>query len=104
MVLGSPKPSEYDSDRDAEGMTDPGTDQSYVTPPMQGASPIIPDLTLSTVEESPAEDCVDEAGTLMPNQEVNEVKAKEVLMVPDEDEEPIPMREQPPAYRLVCGQ
>ena len=50
------------------------------------------------MEESPAEDCVDGAGTLVPIQEVNEAEIEEVSMVPEENEEPIPMREQPPAY------
>ena len=100
--LQSPEPSVHDSDRNAEGVTDPGTDLSYVTPPMQGASPLVPDSTLSTMEESPAEEGVDEAGTLVPIQEAD--KVEEVLMVPVENEEPIPMREQPPAYRQVRGQ
>ena len=54
------------------------------------------------MEESPAEERVDEAGTLVPIQEVDEVE--EVSMVPEENEEPIPLREQPPAYRQVRGQ
>ena len=48
------------------------------------------------MEESPAEERVDEAGTLVPIQEVDEVE--EVSMAPEENEEPVPMREQPPAY------
>ena len=56
------------------------------------------------MEESPAEDRVDEAGMLVLIQEVNEVGVKEVSMAPVENKEPIPMREQPPAYRQVCGQ
>ena len=92
----------HDSDRDTEGVTDLGTDLLYVTLPMQGVSPLVPESTLSTMEESPAEERVDEAGTLVPIQEADEVK--EVSMAPVENEEPIPMREQPPAYRQVCGQ
>ena len=94
----SPEPLVHDSDHDAEGVTDLGTDLSYVTPPMQGASPLVPDSTLLTMEESPAEDRLDEAGTLVPIQETNEVEVEEVLMAPEENEEPIPMREQPSAY------
>ena len=104
FVLESPEPLVCDSDRDAEGVTDPEMDLLYVTPPMQGASPIVPDSTLLTMEESPAEDHLDEAGTLVPIQEMNEVEVEEMLMAPEENEEPIPMREQPPAYRQVCGQ
>ena len=103
MVLGSPEPLEYDSDHDAEGVTDPGTDQLYVTLLMQGASPIIPDLTLLMQEESPAEDCVDEAGKLVLIWGVDEVEVEEVSMVPEENVEPIPVREQPPPYIPVCG-
>ena len=98
----SPEPLVHDSDRDAEGVTDLGMDLSYVTPLMQGASPLVPDSTLSTMEESPAEERVGEAGTLVLIQEADEVE--EVLMAPAENEEPILMREQPPAYRQVRGQ
>ena len=79
-------------------------DLSYVTPLMQGASPIVPDSMLLTMEESPAEDRLDEAGTLVLIQETNEVETEEVSRVPEENEEPILMREQPPAYRQVRGQ
>ena len=56
------------------------------------------------MEENPANDCLDEAGTLVLIQEVNEVEAEEVLMVPEENEGPILMREQPPSYCPVHGQ
>ena len=82
MVFRSPELLEYSSDHNAEGVTNPGTDQLYLTPPMQGASPIILDSTLSMHEESPAKDCVADTGTLVPIQEVDEIKVKEVSEVP----------------------
>ena len=40
----------------------------------------------------------------MPIREVDEIEYMEVLMVPEENMEPIPVREQPPPYIPVCGQ
>ena len=85
---------EYRSDCDAEGATDPGTDKLYQTL-MCRASPMVPETPLTIHEESPTEDCIEEAGTLMLIREVDEIKDVEVLEVPQENEELIPVREQP---------
>ena len=102
MVLRSPELLEYRSDHDAESVTNPGTDQSYQTP-MCGASPMIPETLLTAHEKSPAEDHIEEAGTLVPIREVDEIEDVEVSEVPQENMEPIPVREQSPPYIPVVA-
>jgi len=86
---------------DAEG--DPATDGSYVTPsslsPVRPEEPIIAD-TMEGRELTGG--CLDEVRTLVPIDEVEEViPDSEPDEVPEENENPLPIREQPPAYSPV---
>ena len=51
-----------------------------------------------------AEDCLDEARTLIPIEEVEDVPDLESNEVPEENEVPLQVQEQPPAYSPVRGQ
>jgi len=86
---------------DAEG--DPVTDGSFATPTT--SSPVCPEEPIvgDTVErEESTGDRLDEVRTLVPIEEVEEiVPDSESEEVPEENEEPILVREQPPAYSLV---
>jgi len=89
------------SDLDAEGDVDVATDGSYATPttsnPIHPKEPIVGD-------NSPAEEHLAEAGTLVPIDEVEEVPDSESDEVPEENETPLQVREQPPAYSPVHGE
>jgi len=95
-VVGSPSPLEYASNTDAEG--DPATDGSYATP--TSSSPVRPE-DLIVGDNSPAEECLAGAGSLVPIEEVEEVPDSESEEVPEENETPLQVREQPPAYSPV---
>jgi len=95
-VVGSPSPLEYASDVDAEG--DPETDGSYATP--TSSSPVRPE-ELIVGDNNPAEERLAGAGSLVPIDEVEEVPDSESDEVPEENETPLQVREQPPAYSPV---
>ena len=95
-VVGSPSPLEYASDVDAEG--DLATDGSYATPTT--SSPVCPEEAI-VGDNSPAEERLAEAGTLVPIDEVEEVPDSESDEVPEENETPLQVQEQPPAYSPV---
>jgi len=98
--VDSPSPLEYASDADAEGEVD--TDNSYVT--LATSSPVHPEEPVvgDAVERGePTGDRLDEVGTLVPIEEVREVPDSESDEVPEENENPLPIREQPPAYSPV---
>ena len=103
-IVDSPSPLEYASELDAEGEVD--TNNSYMTPAMSSPvwpeEPIIGDAVDGPGE--PAEDHLVEAGTLVPIEEIEEVPDLESEEVPGENEEPLQIREQPPAYSPVHGQ
>ena len=93
---------EYASDQDAEGDVDVATNGSYATPTM--SSPVRPEEPIMG-DNSPAEERLAEAGTLVPIKEVKEVPDSESDEVPEENETPLQVRESPPAYSPVrCGQ
>ena len=102
-VVNSPSPLEYASDLDAEGEVN--TDNSYVTPatssPVQPEEPIMGDATDGG---EPAEDCLAKAGTLVLIEETEEVSDSESEEVPEENEEPLQVHEQPLTYSPVRGQ
>ena len=87
---------------DAEGGV--ATDGSYTTPTM--SSPVCPEesIVVDNSPGEPAEERLAEAGTLVPIEEVEEVPDLESDEVPEENEVPLQVREQPPAYSPVCGQ
>jgi len=95
-VVGSPSPLEYASDADAEG--DLATDGSYATP--TSSSPVRPEESI-VGDNSPAEERLAGAGSLVPIEEVEEVPDSESDEVPEENETPLQVREQPPAYSPV---
>jgi hypothetical protein len=100
-VVDSPSPLEYESDRDAEG--DVITDGSYATPvsssPVRSQGEIVGDAMET---EEPTEGRLAEVGTLVPIEEVEEVVPdSESEDAPQENEEPLPVPEQPPAYTPV---
>jgi len=84
---------------------DVATNGSYVTlitlSPVQPEEPIIGD---TIIRGEPTEDCLAEVGTLIPIEEEEGVSDSESKEVPEENEDPLPIREQPPAYYPVCGQ
>jgi len=85
---------------DAEG--DLATDGSYVTP--ISSSPVRPEELIvgDTVERGePTGERLDEVRTLIPIKEIDEVSDSESEEVPEENKEPLPIREQPPAYSPV---
>ena len=88
---------------DAEG--DVATDGSYAT--LTTLSPVRPEELIvgdNSLGE-PAEERLVEAGTLVPIEEVEEVVPdSESDNVPEENEDPLQVREQPPAYSPVRGQ
>jgi len=91
---------EYASDVDAEGEL--ATDGSYVTP--SSSSPVHPEEPIvgDTVEgREPTGERLDEVRTLVPIEEVEEVPDSESEEVPEENETPLQVREQPPAYSPV---
>ena len=98
----SASPLEYTSDNDSEGEVD--TDNSYVTPatssPVHPEGPIVGDNSPG----EPAVDCLAEAGTLVPIEEVEAVPDSESDEVPEENREPLQTHEPPPAYFPVHGQ
>ena len=99
-IVDSPSPLEYVSDADAEGEVD--TDNSYVTPAT--SSPVRPeDLVVGDAVERGelTGDRLDEVKTLVPIEEVGEVPDSESDEFPEENENPLPIREQPPAYSPV---
>ena len=98
----STSPLEYASDVDAEG--DVATNGSYVT--LITSSPVCPEEPIvgDNSPGEPAVECLAEAGTLVPIEEVEEVPDSESEEVPEENEEPLPIREQPPGYSPVRGQ
>ena len=88
---------------DAEGVI--ATDGSYVTPIM--SSPVHPEEPIVGDAIDGGESTGDrlaEVGTLIPIEELEEVPDSESDEVPEENEEPLQVREQPPAYSPVCGQ
>jgi len=95
-VIGSPSPLEYASDTDAEG--DLATDGSYATP--TSSSPVRPEESI-VGDNNPAEERLAGAGSLVPIEEVEEVPDSESDEVPEENETPLQVREQPPAYSPV---
>ena len=91
---------EYASDLDAEG--EPATNGSYVTP--SSSSPVHPEEPIvgDTVERGePTEERLDGVRTLIPIEEIEEVPDSELDEVPEENETPLQVREQPPAYSPV---
>ena len=89
---------------DAEG--DIATDGSFATP--TSLSPVCPEEAIvgdAMEVGEPTGDHVAEVRTLVPIEEVEEiVPDSESDEVPQENEEPIPVPEQPPAYTSVRGQ
>jgi len=98
-VVDPTSPLEYASDADAEGDVDVATDGSYTTP--TSSSPVRPE-DLIVGDNNPAEERLAEAGNLVPIEEVEEVPDSESDEVPEENETPLQVREQPPAYSPVC--
>ena len=87
---------------DAEG--DVATDGSYVTPTT--SSPVRPEEPI-VGDNSPGEPAVErlaEAGTLVLIEEIEEVPESESDGVPEENEEPLQVWEQPLAYSPVRRQ
>ena len=98
----SASPLEYASDLNAEGDVDVATDGSYVTPPM--LSPVRPEEPIvgDAVERvEPTGDRLGKVRALVPIEEVEDVPDSESDEVPEENENPLPIREQPPAYSPV---
>ena len=97
----SASPLEYASNLDAE--EELATDGSYVTP--SSSSPVRPEepIVADTVERGePTGERLDVVRTLVPIEEVEEVVPdSESDEVPEENEDPLPIREQPPAYSPV---
>ena len=96
----SASPLEYASDLDAEG--EPATDGSYVIP--SSSSPVrLEELIVGDTikREEPTEERLDGVRTLIPIEEVEEVPDSESDEVPEENETPLQVREQPPAYSPV---
>ena len=89
---------EYASNLDAEGDVDVATDGSYTTPTT--SSPVRPEEPIMG-DNSPAEERLAGAGTLVPIDEVEGVPDSESDEVPEENETPLQVREQPPAYSPV---
>ena len=78
----------------------------YVTPAMSSPVRAEDELIVGDAIDGPgepAEDCLAEAGTLVPIKEIEEVPDSESDEVPEENNEPLQVREQPPAYSPVCG-
>jgi len=99
--VDSPSPLEYASDADADGEID--TDGSYVTPISSSlVHPEEPVVGDAIERGEPTGDCLDEVRTLVPIEEVGEVPDSESDEVPEENENPLLIREQPPAYSPVC--
>jgi len=91
---------EYASDLDAEG--DVLTDGSYATP--TSSSPVRPEEAIvgdSVNRGELTEGRLDEVRTLVPIEEVEEVPDSESDEVPEENETPLQVQEQPPAYSPV---
>jgi len=85
---------------DAEG--EPATDGSYVTP--SSLSPVHPEESIvgdNAERREPTGDRLDEVRTLVPIDEVEEVPDSDSDEVPEENETPLQVREQPPAYAPV---
>jgi len=97
-VIGPSSPLEYASDADAEGDVDVATNGSYATP--TSSSPVRPEESI-VGDNSPAEEHLAGAGSLVPIEEVEEVPDSESDEVPEENETPLQIREQPPAYSPV---
>ena len=97
-VVGPSSPLEYASDADAEGEVDVATDDSFATP--TSLSPVHPE-ELIVGDNTPAEERLAGAGSLVPIEEVEEVPDSESDEVPEENETPLQVREQPPAYSPV---
>ena len=79
------------------------TDGSYVTPTT--SSPVRPEeMIVGDTADGPGEptgDRLAEVGTLVPIEEVEETPESDSDEVPEENEDPLQIREQPPAYSLV---
>jgi hypothetical protein len=105
-VVDSPSPLEYSSDQDDDAEGSIVTDGSFMTPasssPVRPQEAIVGDA-METGEST--EGRLAEVGTLVPIEEVEEVVPdSESDEAPQENEEPIPVPEQPPAYTPVRGQ
>jgi len=87
---------------DAKGDVDVATDGSYATPttssPVRPEEPIVGDAIDGGELTG---DRLAEVETLVPIEETNEVPDLESKEVPEENEEPLQIQEQPPAYSLV---